>query len=388
MNCSSSQTNLLNHVEKYLKEKKKEIFHLRHEAMTEMIYHLPWMLPDRYVFILTNLCNLRCNFCFQKKDPRKDAMKTEDWLAFARQLPNYARVTLTGGEPFVFKGFNQVFEHVASRFYCNIITNGLLFSPERIDYLLRYPKLGVVSVSIDDIGNKARDVKPQDWAKAEEMIRYFVKRRNELKSGLVLEAKTVVLDSNAKDLLAIHRYCVEDLGFDHHSFQFLKGSPTQHADFMFEFEDILKKSHAPVYKEFATIKAQLEEVRQYNLRTGKVCFLHPKVGSLISTTPLNDLDFLNEGEFIKQNYQVCKFPWSSVHINVDGNLFPCMAVAMGNVKGTRLPEIIHGKDFKRFKDLIRKEGTIEGCNRCGWLRPSEKAKLHNTKFVELSPVVV
>jgi len=77
--------------------------------------------------------------------------------------------------------------------------------------------------------------------------------------------------------------------------------------------------------------------------------------------------------FIKGNYKPCKFPWSSVHINVDGNLFPCMAVSMGNVKTTPLPEIIHGKDFMRFKDLIRKEGTVEGCNRCGWLRPDKNA---------------
>jgi len=370
----NDQETLTDKFQRYLQEKKKEMFHLRHEAMTEMIYRVPNLLPDRYVFILTNLCNLRCSFCFQRKDPRKDSMKTEDWLNLAKQLPSYARVTLTGGEPFVFKGFDEIFTYIAKRFNCNIITNGLLLSEERINFLLSFPRLRVLSVSIDNIGNTARDVDPEKWARAEEMMRYFRKRRDELKSGCVLEAKTVVLDDNAGDLLDIHKYCVEDLLCDHHSFQFLKGSPTQHADFMFEFDDLLKKSHAPVYEKFDLIKEQLEEVRKYNLRTGHAAFLHPKIASLISEQPVSDIDFLNAEDHIKENYHPCKFPWSSVHINVDGNLFPCMAVPMGNVKEMPLPEIIHGKEFKRFKEMIRKEGSIEGCNRCGWLRPNANAK--------------
>ena len=360
---------MLNRIGEYLIKKRKEVFHLKHEAFTQLVYRVPQLLPDRYTFVLTNLCNLKCHFCFQKKDLRDDRMTTENWLKLARQLPGYARVTLTGGEPLMFSGFKEVFTFVAKRFDCNMITNGLLLTEEKIDELLSFPKFRVLSVSIDDIGNKIRDVNERQWQRTEDMMRYFVQRRNELGSSCVMEAKTVVTDDNAAELLAIHKYCMEELGCDHHSFQFLKGSPTQHADYMFKFDDILKESHAPVYKKFVIIKEQLEKVREYNLRTGKVAFLHPVVGSLSSKNSLPDLGYLNESKFIKENYRPCKFPWSSVHINVDGNLFPCMAVSMGNVREIPLVQIIHGKDFNRFKDLIRKEGTVEGCNRCGWLRP-------------------
>ncbi len=244
-----------------------------------------------------------------------------------------------------------------------------LIEEQKIDFLLKFRKFRVLAVSIDDVQNKIRGVTPQQWARAEGMMRYFLQARRRYNSTCVLEAKTVVLDENAEDLLAIHRYCVEELGCDHHSFQFLKGSPIQHADYMFSYDEIFKKSHAPVYKKFDIIKDQLEKIRAYNLRNGKAAFLHPSVGSLVSNEPLPDLNYLNASEHVRQNYLPCKFPWSSVHVNVDGNLFPCMAVAMGNVKTTSLPEIIHGNDFKRFKDLIRKEGSVEACNRCGWLRP-------------------
>ncbi|MBI2549668.1 radical SAM protein [Candidatus Woesearchaeota archaeon] len=348
---------------------KKEEFHDKHEAFTDKAYADGDLLPDRYVFVLTNLCNLRCSFCFQKKDPRKDAMTTEGWISLAKQLPEYARVTMTGGEPLAFRGFKEVFSYVAERFDCNMVSNGLLWKEELVDFVLSYPKFRVLSISIDNIGNTLRDVSPNQWKRAEEMMRYFVKKRDELNSGCVLEAKTVVLDDNAEDLLAIHKYCIEELGCDHHSFQFLKGSPIQHADFMFQFEDILKESHAVTYKKFDIIKQQLDLVRKYNLKTGKVAFSHPIIGSLMSENPLPNISYLNESRHIKGNYMPCKFPWSSVHINVDGNLFPCMAVSMGNVKETPLRDIIFGEQFTRFKRLIRDEGTVEGCNRCGWLRP-------------------
>ena len=38
------------------------------------------LLPHRYVFILTNLCNLACTFCFQERKKRSDRMSTENWL--------------------------------------------------------------------------------------------------------------------------------------------------------------------------------------------------------------------------------------------------------------------------------------------------------------------
>lgn len=354
---------------KLLEEKLKESFHIKHEILTEVIYRLPNLLPDRYTLILTNLCNLTCDFCFQKKDLRQDRMTGKDWIDLIRQLPFYARVTLTGGEPFMFAEFEEVFKFTAEHFECNIITNGLLLNETRIEKLLSFPKFRVLSVSVDDLGNVVRGVQPKQWERAEGMMRHFRRRRDELKSRCVLEAKTVVLDDNAERLLDIHRYCIEDLGCDHHSFQFLKGSPIQHADYMFRYDDIFKKSNAPVYQKFDLIKEQLDVVRRYNLENGKKAFLHPKIADVNRNVPLGNIDFLNETEHLKSNYCPCKFPWSSVHVNVDGELFPCLAVTMGNVKEKPLVEIIHGPEFQRFKDLIRKEGTVEACNRCGWLRP-------------------
>ena len=55
------------------------------------------------MYVLTNLCNLACDFCFQDRKKQKNAMTKDDWINLTNQLPEYARVTLTGGEPLVLR---------------------------------------------------------------------------------------------------------------------------------------------------------------------------------------------------------------------------------------------------------------------------------------------
>jgi len=348
-------------------------FHKERLRWTDILHKTPGMLPRRYVFVLTNLCNLRCSFCFQEKERIEGSMTTEDWLRVVEQLPSYAAVTLTGGEPFMFEGFEEVFTAVVSRYPCNIISNGLLLTEDVIELLLAYDNFRVMSVSLDDIGNVVRGVKPKQWKKAEDMIRFFAELRNELQSNTLLDVKTVVLDQNVQSLLDVHRYCMETLRCDTHSFQFLKGSPMQHADFMFPMEDMFKTWEASLYEEWEVICRQMELIRQYNLKHNKTCYSHPKLFDLNSETPIqiHHAAFANVKLFTKEHYYPCKAPWESVHINVDGNLFPCMAIKMGNVKNQSLKDIITGEMFSRFKEIICTEGIVGGCNRCGYLRPKE-----------------
>ena len=120
--------------------KKSQRFHNKHEAFTQKAYDLNNLLPDRYVFVLTNLCNLKCRFCFQEKDLRENRMRLNDWINISAQLPEYSRVTFTGGEPLMFDKFDEIFRFVASRFDCNMISNGLLLNQKKIDLLLSFEK--------------------------------------------------------------------------------------------------------------------------------------------------------------------------------------------------------------------------------------------------------
>lgn len=345
-------------------------------------YYSDNIMPKRYCLVLTNLCNLACDFCYQIRTKQKTFLNSEDWIKFIREIPENSRVTLTGGEPLVFKNFKEVFLETTKRHECNLICNGLLLTEEIIDLLLSQKNFKVLSISIDNRKNTIRklaNVKEkkwdEKWSHAEKMMLYFQKRKHELNhSSCVLDSKTVVLDENANDLLDIHKYCIEDLKCDTHSFQFLKGSPILGCDYMYKFDDIFNKSSAYKYKNWKKIKDQLNLVKKYNYKNKTVGFLHPKVDELVGDeNPIDDkkMDILNETEHKKENFLPCAQPWSSVHINNDGTVFPCLAISVGNIKEKNIKDIIFGETLKKFKKILKKEGTVEACNRCGWLQLPE-----------------
>jgi len=296
--------------------------------------------PKRYCFVLTNLCNLACSFCFQERKKQNGAMTADDWIRLTNELPSNSRVTLTGGEPIVIKGFRRIFDHVASKFECNIITNGILLNEDLIDFMLGYKNFKVLSISIDNRKNtirKSANVQEtawdEKWAHVEKMMLYFQKRKKELGHfECILDSKTVVLDENVKSLFDIHKYCVEDLKCDTHAFQFLKGSPIQHSDIMFDLKKIYETSKAHVYKNWDTIIDQLKKIKIYNVENKKTGYLHPAAASIIDETKMINIDYLNNSGHDKGLYKPCSAPWGTVHINVDGTLFPCLAIDMGNVK--------------------------------------------------------
>ena len=360
-----------------LKQKfNKDLADFRMEAYASDI-----TMPKRFCLVLTNLCNLACDFCYQIRTKQKNAMTADGWIKLIQEIPIGSRVTLTGGEPLVFKEFKNVFHETAIRHECNVICNGLLLDEKIIDYMLSYKNFKVLSISVDNVGNLIRknaNIKEkkweEKWAHAEKMMRYFQKRKVELgHSTCVLDSKTVVLDENSGNLLNIHKYCIEDLLCDTHSFQFLKGSPILGCDYMYKFDDIYTKSSAYKYQNWDLIKDQLNLVKKYNFKNKVLGFLHPKVDDLIENDlPLNDakLNLLNEIDHIKENFKSCAQPWSSVHINVDGTVFPCLAIPMGNIQELGIKDIMAGPEFEKFRSVMRKEGTVEACNRCGWLQPT------------------
>lgn len=329
------------------------------------------LLPHRYVFILTNLCNLACTFCFQERKKRADRMSTENWLELIKQVPKGSRITLTGGEPLVYKDFEKIFIEANKKCQTNMITNGLLINDNFIDLFLREKNFINLGISIDNIGNTNRDFKAGKWEVLVKNIQKFRDKRDAIKSKTVVNIKSVVLDETIPNLFEIHKFCVEELGSDTHDLQLLKGAEIQYADFMFDFHDIHKEYKAHKYEDFKEFIKQLNLIREYNIKNNSKCFLHPNIIDLNSNKEILETDFnyLNNENHNNNLFAKCLSPWTSVHINVDGNLFPCMAVSMGNVKNTPLKEIIFSEKFENFKKIIDEKNTINGCNRCGWLKP-------------------
>ena len=335
------------------------------------------IMPRRYVLVLTNLCNLTCTFCFQERKKRDDRMRAKDWIKVINQIPKNSRITLTGGDPFMFKDFEIIFSKANEIAETNMITNGLLLKNQKIEKLVNEKNFKVLAISIDTIGNVNRDVTKPQWEKLLQQLKQFVDQRAKKNKETALDIKTVILEENIEDLFKIHKFATETLKADTHSFMLLKGAAIQHSDLMFNFEQIDKETEAYQYKKFDILIDQLNKIKEYDYKHGYKSYLHPNLLNFSDQKSFKkeDLIHLNNKKHDPNHFSTCYAPWGCVYINVDGNLFPCMAVSMGNVKISKLSDIIFSDKFMKFKNIIRKKGTINGCNRCGYLRPRELSNL-------------
>ena len=347
-------------------------FHEKNLNYSKIAFEKGNLLPHRFVFVLTNLCNLRCSFCFQERKKNPNRMFKDDWLDVISDIPINSRITLTGGEPLAYKGFSEIFIEANKNNYTNVITNGTLLNNDFFNLFLKEKNFKVLSISIDTIGNINRDFKPQQWTKLIEDLKFFKKKIIQTKRDIVINIKTVITDENIEELFELNKIITEEINADTHDLMLLKGAEIQHADYLFNYQDAFKEYEAYEYKNFDKLINQLNLIREKNLEFDTKAFLHPNIIPLNSNEKikLDKYRFLNEKIHNPKNYKTCLSPWTSVHINVDGNVFPCMAFSIGNVKKQKIKEIFFSKYSEDFKNEIKKCGTLPGCNRCGWLKNS------------------
>ncbi len=329
-------------------------------------------LPTRFVLILTNKCNLKCNFCFQDRKGLPNAMSDTDWISFIRKIPENSHITLTGGEPLVYKNFFEIFAEASKKHTLNIISNGVMLTEEHIELFLSEPALKVLSISIDTIGNTNRDVPPFKYQSMKEILHLIQSKRKKSKNrNIILDAKTVVTEENIPDLFEIFRHCINELNMDTHSFQFLKGSDVQHSDRMFTFEDIFSNGTPYIYQNTKELVIQFEKVREYCSSKNAVSYTHPPWFDFCD----DKQDYkkvveteINKFKFSANRYLPCGSPWESAHVNADGKLFPCLAVDFGDVRDYKsLADLYESPNAQKFRQVIFTEGSVNACNRCGYL---------------------
>lgn len=121
---------------------------------------VPW-LPLEWSVAITTACNLKCKLCARTIYNLKSAyMKKE---VFKRILEYTSGKTITimgGGEPFMHP---EVFDFIEmcqqANATCNIVTNGVLLTEDKIRQLLQYSNIKIITFSIDgwfDSYNTAR----------------------------------------------------------------------------------------------------------------------------------------------------------------------------------------------------------------------------------------
>ena len=108
-------------------------------------------LPLSGTFELTPCCNMNCRMCYVRKSRQEvDALggeiSVEQWLEMGRRARDAGMlfVLLTGGEPFLYKGFREVYTGLKKMgLYISINSNGTMITDEVVDWLRRDPPVRI-----------------------------------------------------------------------------------------------------------------------------------------------------------------------------------------------------------------------------------------------------
>ena len=101
-------------------------------------------VPLSGTFELSPVCNFACKMCYVRKTPGqlqeegKTLIPWQDWLELAEQCRGAGTLylLLTGGEPFLYPGFRELYERLhAMGFLLSINTNGTLLDEETVAWL-------------------------------------------------------------------------------------------------------------------------------------------------------------------------------------------------------------------------------------------------------------
>jgi pyruvate-formate lyase-activating enzyme len=118
-------------------------------------------LPDRIIHLHpTRLCNLACLHCYSESDPQQRATLDPEVLCSALEVlraEGYAQVSLSGGEPLVYRDLRTVVERARVLGYrVTMITNGLLATDRMDDVLDQLDGLAISFDGMEETHNALR----------------------------------------------------------------------------------------------------------------------------------------------------------------------------------------------------------------------------------------
>lgn len=187
------------------------------------------------IFYVTNVCNFRCNFCFYSEEIQKglkpNLMTLEEIDRFSSSLNGLLQLSLTGGEPFARKDFNEITEIFiknTSVKYITIPTNASMKGRmlRYLEYILPKFKDTFIRLtfSVDGIG-KDHDENRSMKGSFQKIIDSYneISPLRKKYDNLVLDTNTVFTSKTEDTFTDIIDYLVKNFEFDNHSITYARG---------------------------------------------------------------------------------------------------------------------------------------------------------------------
>ncbi len=327
------------------------------------------LIPLRYFFEITYLCNLNCPYCYVGNNRNKNELTTEQWSNIIEQIPFYSFATIVGGEPLIRKDFIEILEQTAKKTLgkVNVVTNGILINDEIIDSFLRN-KLMLLSVSLDGYG-KNHDINRGKEGIFEQVISNLEKlnSKKNKKQRPMIDIKTIVLENNLDDLPKLYKLC-DKMGFDFLSIAFLRNNNLKQNSILrenFGEEFYLSKYPIKKYFDLEHFKEVYKELMSLS-KTSKVKIrFSPKFYRAKNTLEKIEQFFnYEEDKPIQEIYNKCMYPFSNIHINPEGDVYPCLSYKIGNIQDNKLIEVLNSPKYCCFRKNLKASKIFEACQMC------------------------
>ncbi len=156
---------------------------------------------------ITDRCNFRCFYCKPIKDfkyiPHEQILRYEDLLFMARVLREYGieKIRLTGGEPFIRKGFLSFLEKLREIFENIYITTNGYFLKESAKELKRIGVKGL-NISLDTLDRNLFE----RITKVDALDKVLEGIEESVNAGLNVKLNSVLMKSNIEGIIPLIEY--------------------------------------------------------------------------------------------------------------------------------------------------------------------------------------
>lgn len=334
--------------------------------------------PEMIQIYPTNLCNLKCIFCYQRLDEYDytNVVSDERWFQITKEIceMDVKRILISGGgEPLCTPELTiRIMEIVKSYgLEGRMINNGTLWTTETIRKTVEIGWDGITfSVDASNAGmhDKLRGV-DGSFSQIIKNIKLFNKIKKELgKNKPVLELTSVLCKNNYKEVigmvelarsLSIKHVNIEPVCVNNEEVKKIKLNENERKEFLLKIipkaEQLAQKyeicTNFDVLKDVKFIEktGELKEIllqRRHEDRNEK----NKKKWNNVSN-PFLDL--------------LCYEPWLWPKIEANGEVCPCStAILKTNIRDRDFKDIWFGSEFENFRKNIMDEKLSESCSNC------------------------
>ena len=336
-----------------------------------MTINLPFVMD--FIIYLTNRCNLACEMCSQYGDNFKEnspqELSLDDWKKFLQSVSDTnpkPKIILMGGEPFLYKDFDKLFQMLQDfGFPVHIVTNGTLLD-KHLEVLANSDV--TITISIDGIEEKHDKIRGKQgtFKKVIENIK-LANKMQENGAEFKLFVNSVILPDNVNELSNFVEYMqqfnIEQFVFQHLQFSSREMNSKTNIEWKenvgceFSNENFLtKKSYSLTPKYTQQIKENLDEA-------ARVCKKEAFVFPYLDDKEMENY-YLDKNLDKIRPYYTCTTPWMCAFISPDGYVSNCIQNTIGNIKNNDFWDLWNNDSANRIRNSLCKNGSFEFCKKC------------------------